>query len=227
MSSPHVAGAAALYLQTNNGAAPRNRAHGDREPAHAGRRGRSPRSVNNHLLCTPSGSVVAARSLRPLMPASRPSATALTCSFNSTSTGVDIGLLVDVRRRRQRHRLADEPHVRLGRHPNRDAHRHRAGRHRQRVAASHRDNAPSGGFTLSASGFKVKGAQHAQLDWSGAASGTFNIIRNGDSRWDRVRLERQRGPHHREQGRRHVRLPPLQYERRLLEQQHRRLLAAP
>ncbi len=38
----------------------------------------------------------------------------------------------------------------------------------------------SGGFDLSASGFKVKGVQHAQLDWSGAGSGTFNVIRNGE-----------------------------------------------
>jgi subtilisin family serine protease len=37
---------------------------------------------------------------------------------------------------------------------------------------------PSGGFTLSASGYKVKGVQHADLTWGGAA-GNVDVFRNG------------------------------------------------
>ena len=38
---------------------------------------------------------------------------------------------------------------------------------------------PSGGFTLSASGYKTKGVQHAALSWSGAGTGTIDIYRDG------------------------------------------------
>ena len=38
---------------------------------------------------------------------------------------------------------------------------------------------PSGGFTLTASGYKTKGIQHAALSWSGAGAGTIDIYRDG------------------------------------------------
>lgn len=42
------------------------------------------------------------------------------------------------------------------------------------------DGPPPGVFTLTATGFKVKGVQHADLDWTGAPSNaTFEVIRDG------------------------------------------------
>jgi subtilisin family serine protease len=38
-------------------------------------------------------------------------------------------------------------------------------------------NPPTGGITLSASGYKVKGVQHANLSWSGATSATVDVFR--------------------------------------------------
>lgn len=38
---------------------------------------------------------------------------------------------------------------------------------------------PAGGFTLTASGYRVKGAHHVDLNWSGAASDTVDIYRDG------------------------------------------------
>ncbi len=40
-------------------------------------------------------------------------------------------------------------------------------------------SAPSGGLTLSATGYKVKGVQHADLTWSGATSTSVDVFRNG------------------------------------------------
>jgi subtilisin family serine protease len=38
---------------------------------------------------------------------------------------------------------------------------------------------PTGGFTLAATGYKVKGVQHADLSWSGATSATVDVRRSG------------------------------------------------
>jgi subtilisin family serine protease len=39
---------------------------------------------------------------------------------------------------------------------------------------------PPGGFTLSATGYKVKGRKHADLAWSGATSGSVTVYRDGE-----------------------------------------------
>ena len=177
MSSPHVAGAAALYLQTSTGAQP-----GTVRTAIASQLTQgvvtSSRSVNNHLLYTlgfgGGGSVTP-----PPDASFTYSCTDLSCTFNSTSTGSISGYSWTFG---DGGSATGSP----------TSHTYASGGTRtvtltvtgpggsdsasQQVTVT----APSSGdFPLSASGFKVRGVQHAQLEWSGAGAGSFNIIQNG------------------------------------------------
>jgi len=177
MSSPHVAGAAALYLDADVGPAPaavRSAMFSDLTLGVV----TSSRSVNNHLLYT--GALTGSGGTTPAPVAGFTySCTDLSCTFNSTSTGSISSYAWN---------FGDGS----GGSGASTSHSYSTGNTytvtltvtgpggsdsaSQPVTVT----APaSGGFTLSASGFKVKGVQHAQLSWNGAGSGTYDIIRNG------------------------------------------------
>ncbi|MGH2837125.1 MAG: S8 family serine peptidase, partial [Thermoleophilaceae bacterium] len=177
MSSPHVAGAAALYLDADPGLSPselRTEVFNDLTLGVV----TSSRSLNNHLLYT--GALTDSGGTTPPPTAGFTySCTGLSCTFNSTSTGSISG---------HSWNFGDGS----GATGASTSHTYSVGNTYNVTltvtgpGGSDADSQPvtvtapsSGGFTLTASGYKVKGVQHAALSWSGAGTGTIDIYRNG------------------------------------------------
>ena len=177
MSSPHTAGAAALYLEGNPSASPAT-VRTAMFDALTKNVVTSSNSTNAHLLFT--GAFGGGGSTPPAPDAAfTASCTGLSCTFTSTSTGSisdyswSFGDLTTGGGSSVSHTYAsaDTYNVTL-----------------TVTGPGGSDSVsqpvtvtapPSGGFTLSASGYKTKGIQHAALSWSGADAGTIDIYRNG------------------------------------------------
>jgi subtilisin family serine protease len=177
MSSPHVAGAAALDLQGAPGASPAA-VRTDMFDALTKNVVTSSNSTNAHLLFT--GTFGGGGGTTPAPDASfTASCTGLSCTFTSTSTGS----ISDYAWAFGDFTTGSGSPV---------SHTYASGNTytvtltvtgpggsdsvSQPVTVT---APPSGGFTLSASGYKTKGTQHAALSWSGAGAGTIDIYRDG------------------------------------------------
>jgi PKD repeat protein len=179
MAAPHVAGAAALYLDADPGLSPSavyTEMFNDLTLGVVA----SSKSLNNHLLYTGALTDSGGTTPTPAPTAGFTySCTGLSCTFNSTSTGSISGYSWD---------FGDGDSATGAS----TSHAYSAGdtyavtltvtgpggsdADSQAVTVT----APSsGGFTLTASGYKTKGVQHTALNWSGAGAGTIDIYRNG------------------------------------------------
>jgi subtilisin family serine protease len=178
MSSPHVAGAAALYLQGVPGALPAD-VRTAMFDALTKNVVTNSNSTNAHLLFTGAfggggGGVT------PAPDASfTSSCTGLSCTFTSTSTGSvsdytwAFGDLTTGTGSTASHAYASggayDVTLTVTGPGGSDS-----------VTQQVTVTAPaSGGFTLTASGYKTKGVQHTALSWSGAGAGTIDIYRDG------------------------------------------------
>ena len=179
MASPHVAGAAALYLQGTPGASPQQ----VRDALYAASTKdivKSSKTANNHLLYT--GTTATVSNAAPSAGFTH-SCTGLTCTFTDTSTDTD-GTIAS-----RSWNFGDNTSS-TATNP---SHTYGAGgTYTVRLTVTDDDGAtnstsqnvtvtaPStGGFTLSANGYKVKGAQHADLTWSGGTSANVDVFRDG------------------------------------------------
>ena len=187
MASPHVAGGAALYLQSNSGATPQQVYDYLSANSSKGVVINS-KTVSNHLLYTLTGDVPPP----PPPPDNQPpvasftyTATDLTVSFNAsgssdpdgsivsyawtfgdgtTGTGVSPG---------KTYAVGGTYSVKLTVTDNVGA----TGSQTQNVTVT-APPPPVGDFTLSAVGYKVKGRVYADLTWNGTSASSVDIFRN-------------------------------------------------
>ena len=179
MAAPHTAGAAALYLDANPSASPAIVRSELWDALTTGVVINS-KTINNHLLFVSDfGSAVT-----PPTPPAAPvadftwSCTDLVCSFESTSTGAttyswafgDGGTASGAS---ANHTFGVGGTYNVALTATGDG---GSDVETKQVTVT----APAtGGFTLSASGYKVKGVQHASLSWSGAGTTSVEIKREG------------------------------------------------
>lgn len=179
MATPHVTGAAALYLESNPGATPQQVRDGLYNMTTKGIV-TSSSTANNHLLYvadiggTPPANVPPTASFTY-------SCSGLACNFTDASTDGDgsiasrswnFGDGSTSTATNPSHTYAADGNytVTLIVTDNSSA----ADTASQSVAVS----APAGGISLSATGYKVRGLQKADLSWSGAAATNVDIYRN-------------------------------------------------
>jgi len=180
MATPHVAGAAALYLVANAGSTP--------QQVRDGLYALTTKSIvtsssttNNHLLYTLTGGTTQPGNAAPTASFTF-TCTGLTCSFTDTSTDSDgsiasrawtfgDGATSTATNPSRTYASAGTYSVTLTVTDNGGA----TNATSQNVTVS----APSaGGFTLSATGYKVQGLQKVDLTWSGATSPSVDVFRN-------------------------------------------------
>jgi PKD repeat protein len=181
MASPHVAGVAALYLEANAGAAPATVRNALYDATTKGIVSSS-NTANNHLLYSlVSGG--GGTTNNPPSASFSVSCSGLTCSFTDTSTDSDGSIAT-------RSWTFGDGGTSTAANP---SHTYTAGgtysvqltvtdnegetdSASQNVTVS---SGGSGGITLSASGYKVRGVLTVDLVWSGAGSTSVNVYRNG------------------------------------------------
>ena len=174
MAAPHNAGAAALYLETNPSASPATVRSALWDALTTGIVLNS-KTINNHLLYTGSSGGTATS---PPTANFTYSCNDLTCSFNSTSTGSisswswDFGDEETGSGASTNHTFSAADTYTVSLTVTGDG---GSDVESKQVAVT----APAaGGFTLTASGYRVKGVQHADLSWSGASSTNVDIYRS-------------------------------------------------
>jgi subtilisin family serine protease len=180
MATPHVTGAAALYLESNPGATPQQVRDALYNMTTKGIV-TSSSTANNHLLyvgnigSTPPANVPPTASFTY-------SCSSLSCNFSDASTDGDGSIAsrswnfgdgsTSTATNPSHTYTADGSYtVTLIVTDNSSA----ADTASQSVAVS----SPAGGISLSATGYKVKGIQKADLTWSGSAAGYIDVYRNG------------------------------------------------
>ena len=188
MATPHVAGAAALYLDANPGASPSAVAAALSSNATANTITLHSRSASggtpNRLLYTGFMGGGTPTNNQPPTAAYTFSCTGLACSFNGGGSSDADGSVVS-----HAWSFGDGGSA----SGSNASHTFAAGGTylvtltitdddgaTDSEAKSVTVTAPGGGgFTLTASGYKVKGVQHVDLDWSGASTGSVDVQRNG------------------------------------------------
>ena len=180
MASPHVAGAAALYLQDNPGASPqqvRDALYADTTKGIV----TSSRTANDHLLYT-GASQTTPSNVAPTASFTK-SCTGLSCSFTDASSDGD-GTIVS------RSWSFGDGASSTATNP---THTYAsAGTYQVSLTVVDDDGASdsstqsvtvtapsSSGISLTVAGYKVKGVQHANLSWSGATSTSVDVFRDG------------------------------------------------
>lgn len=180
MATPHVTGAAALYLESNPGATPQQVRDALYNMTTKGIV-TSSSTANNHLLyvgnigSTPPANVPPTASFTY-------SCSSLSCNFSDASTDGDGSIAsrswnfgdgsTSTATNPSHTYTADGSYtVTLIVTDNSNA----ADTASQSVAVS----SPAGSISLSATGYKVKGIQKADLTWSGSAAGYIDVYRNG------------------------------------------------
>lgn len=180
MATPHVTGAAALYLESNPGATPQQVRDALYNMTTKGIV-TSSSTANNHLLyvgnigSTPPANVPPTASFTY-------SCSSLSCNFSDASTDGDGSIAsrswnfgdgsTSTATNPSHTYTADGSYtVTLIVTDNSSA----ADTASQSVAVS----SPAGSISLSATGYKVKGIQKADLTWSGSAAGYIDVYRNG------------------------------------------------
>lgn len=180
MATPHVTGAAALYLEANPGSTPQQVRDGLYNLTTKGIV-TSSSTANNHLLYVGSIGGTPPANVAPTASFSF-SCAGLACNFTDGSTDSD-GTIAS------RSWNFGDGGTSTATNP---SHTYAAGGN-YTVSLTVTDNggasnatsqavsvtASSGGITLSASGYKVKGYQTVDLTWSGAAGTLVDIVRNG------------------------------------------------
>jgi subtilisin family serine protease len=184
MATPHVAGAAALYLQNNSGATPA----AVREALYAA----STKSVvteskteNNHLLYTSP----------PLTTGDTPTNVAptasftyecidLACSFDGAGSADDDGSITSYSwtfgdGSTATGDLAQKTYAAAGTYTVTLTVMDNSGATDTSSESVQVSTSTSTSITLSANGHKVKGTQHADLSWSGATSTSVDVFRDG------------------------------------------------
>jgi PKD repeat protein len=183
MSSPHVAGAIALYLDANPTATPAQVSQALKDNASLNKislHSRSRRNgTANRLLFVGTGG--GGTNIPPTAGFTF-SCTGLSCVFTNTSTDDKPGMTFAWTFGDGGTSNATSP-----------SHTYAAANTYQVVLTTtdsdgaidtHTENVPvssggGGGFQLSATGYKVKGVQHADLTWSGGPGGNLDVLRNG------------------------------------------------
>jgi subtilisin family serine protease len=183
MSSPHVAGAIALYLDANPTATPAQVSQALKDNASLNKislhsRSRRNGTANRLLFVGTDGG----GTNTPPAAAFTFNCAGLSCNFTNTSTDDKPGMTFAWTFGDGGTSNATSP-----------SHTYAAaGTYPVTLTVTDSDNASDvatqnvtvtsgggGGFTLSATGRKVKGVQHADLTWAGGPSGTLNLLRNG------------------------------------------------
>jgi subtilisin family serine protease len=185
MATPHVAGAAALYLAANPGATPT-------QVSNALKNNASTNKISLHSRSTANGT--ANRLLyvgfiggsgpgnNPPVASFTRSCTNLTCNFTDTSTDSDGSIVT-------RSWNFGDGATSSSQNP---SHTYAsAGTYTVSLTVNDDDGAPAStsqsvtvtavpaGITLSATGYKVKGRQHTDLTWSGATGASIDVFRDG------------------------------------------------
>jgi subtilisin family serine protease len=186
MASPHVAGVAALYLETNPGASPGMVFAAVYDATTKGIV-TSSSTANNHLLYSMAWSGGGGD---PPPPVNSPptasfihSCDGLTCSFTDTSTDSDgsivgwswsfgDGTTSTAQNPSRAYAAAGTYTVSLTVTDDGGA----TGATSKSVSVS----APSSGISLSATGYKVQGRKHTDLTWSGASGSQVDVFRDDD-----------------------------------------------
>jgi subtilisin family serine protease len=188
MASPHVAGAAALYLQNNTTATPQqvydflttNSTKGVVT---------SSRTTNNHLLYSLGNGGITPPPPANIAPTASFSFTTndLAASFNASASSDSDGSIVSYAwtfgdgttgsgvTTNKTYSAAGTYSVKLTVTDNQGA----TGTQTQSVTVTAPVTPPSNDFTLSAYGYKVKGRVSVDLTWAGASTSSVNVYRNG------------------------------------------------
>lgn len=187
MATPHVVGAVALYLSEFSGKTPQQVSAaitGSATPGKIALHSRSQKNGTPNLLLYTLGFGGGGTTNNPPTAAFTYSCTGLACSFNGSGSTDSDGTIATYA-----WTFGDGSSA-SGATAN---HTYAAG-NTYTVTLTVTDNgglsdnevksvtvssAPSGGLTLSATGYKVKGVQHADLTWSGATSTSVDVFRNG------------------------------------------------